>query len=190
MGSFATRFASRHFGQFEGNFEPRAVWREQMALVAEPLVMRELPCKARLNSLAEQPECIDFALILSVYRVATAFRHCFLNAISCGTTCWVLCWVLPYVHQHEKLSWSAWCFALHASGKYWGTREERTANSVANLEICSMGFGVCETWCPERWKMKQLSAWETAMCTWRPSLKAIMARSQRWKTRPLASLAL
>ena len=41
----------RHFGKPEQgfNFEPRALWKAKMALVAEPLVMRELPREAQVK---------------------------------------------------------------------------------------------------------------------------------------------
>ena len=52
-----------------------------------------------------------------------------------------------FTNMRNFLDWlgASHCMPLERSGKYWGTREERTANSVANLEICSMAFGVCET---------------------------------------------
>ena len=52
-----------------------------------------------------------------------------------------------FTNMRNFLDWlgASHCMPLERSGKYWGTREEQTANSVANLEICSMGFGVSET---------------------------------------------
>ena len=74
----------------------------------------------------------------------------FFNAIS-----WVLCWVLPYIHQHEKLSWLAWCFALHASGKIWKVLgHKRRADSKFSSKFGDLFHGFWGLWDMMSWEVE------------------------------------